>query len=91
MNQKIKELLYEAYRRNVMLPAQDKLNPLTKRWLGLGTLAQYAPMLDNGLMKWHDFPSPPPHCPGWLCLTDQGAALLLDNIEEFVIRYQEEK
>ena len=72
----IKQLLFEAYRRNQMADGVERSKPLTRRWLGLGTEAAYRPVLRAGLMQFHDGQIPPPRCMGWLRLTVAGAAVL---------------
>ena len=79
----IKQLLFEAYRRNQMAGSLELSEPLARRWLGLGTEAAYRPVLKAGLMQFHDGQVPPPRCMGWLCLTTEGIAVLTDFELEF--------
>lgn len=83
MNIEIKELLFEAYRRNDMADSQEKAKPLEKRWLGLGTAAAYRPVLDKGLMVFHNGKVPPKMCMGWLCLTPAGVVAMESCSSEF--------
>lgn len=84
MSQKvIKSLLFEAYRRNHMADTWEQNKPLTKRWLGLGTYTAYKPILNAGLMRWHNGKQPPMRCMGWLCLTTAGASALQEYEKEF--------
>lgn len=83
MNAKLKFLLFEAYRRNDMADDWEKSKPLNQRWLGSGTEAAYRPALNTGLMRFHDGKTPPPHCQGWLCLTQQGIMELEKYEQEF--------
>jgi hypothetical protein len=78
-----KRLLYEAYRRNDMADAHEASKPLRDRWLGLGTAAAYRPVLDEGLMVFHDGRTPPRGCMGWLVLTEEGERLFKLLSSEF--------
>lgn len=84
MTQRMKALLFEAYRRNEMcLDTHEHSKPMTQRWLGLGTEAAYRPVLDAGLMRFHDGRTPPKRCMGWLCLTEEGVEILKAHEAEF--------
>jgi hypothetical protein len=71
----IKDLLFEAYRRNEMRDSVEDSYPLRDRWLGLGTAAAYRPVIEAGLMKFILELTPPRGCMGWLTLTETGEAL----------------
>ena len=80
----VKQLLFEAYRRNEMtLDAQNMLTPLHRRWLGLGTEAAYRPVIVAGLMKFWDDKTPRRGCMGWLVLTEKGIAAMMQYNDEF--------
>jgi hypothetical protein len=84
LSKRVMGLLFEAYRRHEMtLSSFDLAKPLGQRWLGLGTLAAYRPIIDAGLMTWHDGRTPPPRCMGWLVLTPNGIAAMEEHKEEF--------
>lgn len=83
MTKRIESLLFEAYRRNRMADACERLKPLTARWLGLGTEAAYRPALKAGLMVFHDGQTPPPRCMGWLCLTPAGVNAMQHKEKKF--------
>lgn len=73
----IKRIFDEAIRRNKLFSHQLQEN-LHERWLGLGTEAEYRPVIKAGLMKFFNGNPPPPRCCGWLVLTDKGIAALFD-------------
>jgi hypothetical protein len=84
MNNRIKSLLFEAYRRNEMtLDDHEKSKPLSERWLGLGTAAAYRPVLDAGLMRFFDGEIPYKRSMGWLCLTELGIEEMQKHEIEF--------
>lgn len=82
LNADQKSLLFEAMRRDAMADNHEKSKPLNKRWLGLGTASVYRPVLEAGLMAWHDGRPPAKRCMGWLVLTDAGVTALWDNRAE---------
>ena len=82
-NRQVRGLLFEAYRRNGMFDPHEQAKPIDQRWLGLGTEAAYRPVLEAGLMTFHDGQIPPPRCMGWLCLTEKGIAAFDDLSKEF--------
>jgi hypothetical protein len=59
MTHRVKQLLFEAYRRNEMSDSWEKEKSIRFRWLGLGTEAAYRPIIDAGLMVFHDGRTPP--------------------------------
>jgi len=61
----------------------EREKPLTSRWLGLGTEAGYRPVLEKGLMVFHDGKMPPKRCMGWLVLTPKGVEVLESLEREF--------
>lgn len=79
---KIYELLREAYRRNTA-DFQKFEQPLLKRWLGLGTEAEYRPAIKASLMRFHNDKTPAPRYMGWLVLTENGVDELLKLAHEF--------
>jgi hypothetical protein len=83
MRQKVKRLLFEAYRRNRIADAHERSKRLDQRWLGLGTEAAYRPAIKDGLMTWHDGRMPPRRCMGWLVLTEAGITVMASMEEEF--------
>lgn len=72
MNTTVKSFLTEAHRRIKNGDRHEKSKPILQKWVGLGTAAAYRPMLKLGLMRFHDYKTPPPRCMGWLCLTVKG-------------------
>jgi hypothetical protein len=86
MTTTIKQLLFEAYRRNDMSDPFERRKPMTRRWVGLGTEAAYRPAIKAGLMVFHDGIAPPPRCMGWLCLTEKGLVALREFESEFAQR-----
>ena len=83
-----KRYLFEAYRHNQMIDPREPIQPLTKRWLGLGTVAAYRPMLKADLMRFHDGEIPPARCMGWLVLTKKGVELYHKYENEFETEMQ---
>lgn len=83
MKQAIERLLFEAYRRNESSSLTKQSKPLLSRWLGLGTAAAYRPILEAGLMVFHDGKIPPPRCMGWLCLTPAGVEAMQSKARQF--------
>jgi len=81
MKAKIKQLLFEAYRRSDMADSLEKSKPISQRWLGLGTYTTYSPAIKEGFMRFHHIP--PKRCMGWLVLTEKGITALIDLIPEF--------
>ena len=79
MTAAIARLLGEAYRRLDMADSHERSKPLIDRWVGLGTETIYRPVLEAGLMHWHDGQTPPKRCMGWLCLTQDGITLMWDR------------
>ena len=84
-------LLFEAYRRNDMADSHERSKPLRNRWLGLGTEAIYRPVIDGGLMVFHDGRIPPAKYMGWLCLTPRGVDAFLGAADEFAKKLAELK
>ena len=83
MKTNVKKLLFEAYRRNDMADKQERNQPLSMRWLGLGTEAAYRQGINAGLFVFHDGRAPSARCMGWLCLTEKGIREMKENSEEF--------
>lgn len=83
INKSQKRLLFEAFRRNEMNDSHEQTKPLNERWLGLGTKAAYRPVLDAGLMTWHNDREPFKRCMGWLVLTEKGIEVLNYYSPEF--------
>jgi hypothetical protein len=80
---KLKELLFEAYRRMNMFNMPDNKQSLTDRWLGLGTKTTYLPALKSNLMVWTKGKEPLARCTGWLKLTENGVIEILKLEDEF--------
>jgi len=83
MSVAVRRLLFEAYRRNRMADDVENRKPLEQRWLGLGSKSAYRPVLEAGLMRFHDGENPPPRCMGWLVLTPEGVAAMKGLEDEF--------
>lgn len=76
-------LLCEALRRFECFAVrrdhrQWAIEDLLRAWTGLGTAAEYRPVIDAGLMRGAACTSPPARgCPGWWSLTEAGAQIVL--------------
>ena len=79
----LKELLFEAYRRNQMGDSFESQKPLERRWLGLGTKSAYRPALEGGYMRFWNGVEPTPRCMGWLVLTEKGITAMQKHESEF--------
>jgi len=83
MSVAVQRLLFEAYRRNRRADDTENRKPLEQRWLGLGSKSAYRPVLEAGLMRFHDGKNPPPRCMGWLVLTPKGVTAMKALEAEF--------
>lgn len=83
----IKEILFEAFRRNKIADSCDLSKPMNKRWLGLGYKTTYKVAVEDGYMAWI-FGAPKDRCMGWLHLTDKGVEALNLLIPEFEEKWE---
>ena len=87
----IKQLLFEAYRRNDMADSHEKQKDLKNSWLGLGTEAAYRPGIEAKYFIFHKGHTPPRGCMGWLTLTDKGVKAMMELENEFKTYLEEIK
>ena len=66
--------LVEALRRHTRFNMHDLNKPLTEAWTGLGSMTDYKPALDAGLMVYAN--SPHPGFSTWWKLTIKGALIV---------------
>lgn len=71
--------LRDAVRRIKIADNIEQQQPMTKKWLGLGTYAEYRPLINKGLFVFHNGQKPPARCMGWLCLTSKGVKWFEEN------------
>lgn len=83
----IKNILFEAFRRNKISDSHELSNPMNKRWLGLGYKTTYKMAVEDGYMAWV-FGPPQDRCMGWLHLTDKGVEALNLLIPEFEEKWE---
>ncbi len=78
-----RELLTEALRRwQNFGPPHTGGDTLTTAWTGLGYASQYKPVVDAGLMEF--IGKYEKRCLGWLRLTEAGAAIVQQWIDDGV-------
>lgn len=75
MKRKTLLLLLEAYRRWVAIGSNPDKS-LGDKWLGLGTDAEYRPIIKEGYMIWVNYEAPDPRIMGWLKLTTKGEEVI---------------
>jgi len=83
--------MFEAFRRNDMADSVERRKPLSQRWVGLGSSTAYRPVLETGLMAFHDGKTPPRGCMGWLVLTPKGVELYAELAPELHRRLEDLK
>ena len=72
--------LLEAKHRYTLFRPEEEL---MEAWTGLGYRTDYKPVLSAGLMEWV-FQEPQFRCMGWLRLTETGAAIVQEWLDEEV-------
>lgn len=78
MKAQVRGLLKEAQHRYMRFHRDESL---TEAWTGLGTRTAYEPVLEAELMRWV-YRRPPTGASGWLRLTETGAKIVQDWIDE---------
>ena len=73
-------LLCEALRRYTRFNLLDLKYPLDKAWTGLGSYTTYKPALNANLMTYIHEPNP--RCIQWWKLTEKGAAIVQNWLDE---------
>lgn len=73
-------LLCEALRRHTRFNLRDLKKPLNEAWTGLGTYTDYKPAIVADLMTYVHKPNP--RCDQWWKLTDKGAAIVQQWLDQ---------